>query len=333
MKAVFFAGDGKVRVEEAPKPALEAGTVIVQVKASAICGSELGSFKKTRDPAKKWLNTGHELAGVIAEAPEGSPYRVGMRVGARVVQGCGECHWCRQGYETACAKKKFFAENGHSEYFKLGVNGIQPIPDGVAWPAASILAGDGLGVPARCARLLGDTKGRKIVVVGLGPIGLGCVMVQAFRGARIMGTDISSYRRDLALKLGAEQVVDAGAADVRKAVMDWTDGLGADVVILAVAREDALQTSIELARHHGTLFMVAELGQVMFKLNSALISKELTMTGSWYFTSADWPFMLSLHNAGLKYDRLVTHVYPVDRVQEAFDTFAAGQSGKVILTY
>jgi threonine 3-dehydrogenase len=105
------------------------------------------------------------------------------------------------------------------------------------------------------------------------------------------------------------------------------------VVILAVAQEEALRKSIEILRHDGTFFLVAELGQVTFKLNDALVRKELHMTGSWYYTSADWPFMLSLHEAGLPYHRLVTHVFPVDRAQEAFDTFASGQSGKVVLTY
>lgn len=333
MKTVAFLGEGKVGIQDIPKPVCDEGKAIIQVKASAICGSELGSLRKPFDPARKWKNTGHELAGVIAEISGGSGFKVGMRAGARIVQGCGECHWCMQGYETACLSKKIYAENGHSEYFKVGVKGLHAIPDAADWPAAAILTGDGLGVPARCARLLGNTAGRKIVVLGLGPIGLGCVMIQAFRGGNVMGVDISEYRMNLARSLGAAVTVHATRDDVGRAVADWTGGLGADIVILAVANEDSLKTAVAILRHHGTLFMVAELGMVTFKLNDALIRKEAVMTGSWYFTSADWPFMLELHRSGLEYGKLVTHVLPVEKAQEAYDAFSSGQSGKVILTY
>ena len=333
MKTVLFRGNGKVSIEDVPRPEPDENTVLVQVKASAICGSELHAFfGRPRDRPDRY-NDGHEVAGVVVEAPDGCPYPPGTRVGACVVQGCGECEMCRIGRETACRNKRYYGWNGHSEYYVLGIQGARAIPDGVDWPAAAILTGDGLGVPTRCARRLGDTAGKQVVVLGLGPIGLSCTLVQVHRGARVLGADLSDYRVRMASDLGAEQAVHVPETDLKQAVLDWTDGRGADVVILCVAKDEALRTAISLLRHQGTFFLLAELARAEFVLNDTLIRKEITMMGSWYYARADWEEMLALHEAALPYHKLITHTFAPARAQEAYDTFTSGQSGKVILTW
>jgi len=333
MKTVMFRGSGKVEIEDVPRPEAGADAVLVQVKASAICGSELHAFRGPARDRPDRYNDGHEVAGVIVEAPDDSPYPVGTPVGACVVQGCGTCDACRAGRETACGHKRYYGWNGHSEYYVLGLNGVRPIPEGVDWPAAAILTGDGLGVPVRCARRLGETKGQRVVVLGLGPIGLSCVLVQSFGGARVLGADIVDYRARMALALGAERGVNVEQADLKEAVLEWTDGRGADVVILCVAKDEAVRTAISLLRHQGTFFLLAELAAAEFVLNDTLIRKEITMMGSWYYAGRDWQRMLELHEAHLPYEKLVTHTFGCERVQEAYDTFVSGESGKVILTW
>ena len=333
MKTVRFCGEGKVAVEEVPTPAAGDDAVLVRVKASAICGSEMHAFRGPPRDRPGRYNDGHEVAGVVVEAPRGCPYAIGTRVGACIVQGCGKCQACRRGRETACRDKRYYGWNGHSEYFVLGLNGVRVLPDGVDFPAAAILTGDGLGVPTRCARRLGDTKDQRIVVLGIGPIGLGCVLVQAFRGARVLGADLSDYRVRMALDLGAERAVNVDDEDLRQAVLDWTDGGGADAVILCVAKDEAVRAGIELLRHQGTFFLLAELPRADFVLNDTLIRKEITMMGSWYYAREDWEMMLALHEAHLPYEKLVTHVLPFEQAQEAYDTFTSGRSGKVVLTW
>ena len=333
MKAVRFLGHGELSIDEVDRPVPDKDSVIIKVKASALCGSELHRFLGPPEQLGTTLNSGHEVVGEIVEAPKGSAYQPGQRVGARVVQGCGQCDWCRQGEETGCANKRYDTSNGHSEYFKLGLRGIHPLPDDVDWIKGVILSGDGLGVPARCARRLGDTRDKKVVVLGLGPVGLSCSLVQSWRGAQVMGIEVSPYRLNLASKLGAVATVDPSAESVKDRVMDWTDGHGADIVILAVARNDALVTAFKVVRRHGTVFQVAELGQATMTFNAAFIQREVHMTGSWYYTSSDWPHMLELDRSGLPYAKLITHVVPFEQAQEAFDRFVSGQSGKVVLTY
>jgi len=329
MKTLQFYGNSKVGFKEIPKPVCGEETVIIKVKASALCGSELGSFK---GKPLQVHNTGHEVVGIIEEAPVGSVYKREMRVGARVVQGCGKCEFCKQKYETACRSSIFYS-NGHAEYFKLGVNGIQPIPDDVDWPTATILTGDGLGVPVRCARRLGNTKGKKILILGLGPVGLSCALVQVFKGAEVMGADTYQYRVDFSRKLGALKSVNIKTQNLKEEVTKWTVWKGADIVILAAGSNEALLNAIELVKQQGIVYHVADFSEATINPSAAFVHKEITMTGSLYYTSADWEEMLALHRAGLPYGKLVTHVFPFEQAQKAFDIFVSGNTGKVVLTY
>ncbi|MCE9591857.1 MAG: zinc-binding dehydrogenase [Planctomycetes bacterium] len=331
MKAVRLRGNSTCTVDEVPDPVPDEKSVIIRVEATGVCGSELHGFRAKPEELGKELNGGHEVAGEIVWAPKGSAYKPGMRVGARVVQGCGTCNWCKQGDETACENKSFYAADGHAELYKLGLHGIQPLPDNVDWPGGVILSGDGLGVPTRCARRLGDTAGKKVVVLGLGPVGLSCVLVQAFRGAHVWGADISPYRLDLAKQLGAEAAYQAEPKELEARVKEWTGGFGADIVILAVARAESIALAFELVRRHGMVYQVAEIHNAAFNFSRGFLYKEATMMGSWYYTSSDWPLMLKMHQEGLQYRKLVTHVMPMAQAQQAFNTFIAGESGKVVL--
>ena len=332
MRIAKYLGNGKVDIVETLKPEAEEGEIVIKVKASALCGSELHGMRDGMGDGAAF-NGGHEVVGIVESAPVDSGFERGMRVGARAVQGCGICRYCAMGRETACPNKSFYASDAHAEYFKLGVSGAHILPDSVEWPEAALLAGDGLGVPARAAARLGDTSGKKVLVVGLGPVGLSNVMVQSFNGAEVIGSDPSDYRRDLAVELGAEFAVDPLNGDSIARIAEWTDGAGVDIAILAVPREDALNACVEALSHQGTLFQVAEFSEATINPSEMFVRKELTMTGSWYFTSADWPNMLNYYNNGLPLKKLITHVFPFERVQEAVDTFLAGKSGKVVLTY
>lgn len=332
MKILHLDGNEKVSFKDIPKPEPDEKHVIIKVMASALCGTEISSVKGDEARGDKH-NVGHELVGIIESAPKNSPYKPGMRVGACVVQGCGTCEYCRIGRETACANKRFYASNAHAEYFKLGLNGVRILPDDIGWSEAAILSGDGLGVPVRASRRLGNTSGKKVLVLGLGPIGLGNVLVQAFNGAEVMGADFVQYRTELACKLGAKVTINLSNQDLQEEVMNWTDGRGADIVILAVGKEEVLHTAVQAVKHQGTIFQVAEFNQAQINPSAMFVQKEITMTGSWYYTSKDWELMLDYYSKGLPVKELITHVFPFEKAQEAFDLFLSGDSGKIILTY
>lgn len=336
MRSVHCLGDSKVTIGESPKPSADELSLVMRVKASAICGSELHALRmKPEELPAEYDNGGHEVVGVVEEAPAGSEFKAGDRVGARIVEGCGECTFCEQGYDTACLNKRIYAEpGGHAEYFRVGVRSAHRVPDGCDWPEGAILTGDGLGVPIRAARRLGDTKGKQVAVLGLGPVGLSNTLVQSWGGARVMGVDISAYRVNLAKELGAEEAVLGGEShDVEQAVMDWTDGRGADIVMIAAGRAEVFKTGFDLVRQQGTIIQVGELEELTFNPSGVFIRREATMMGSWYYASQDWPNMLAAHESGMPYGKLITHRFPFEEAQAAYDTFVSGESGKVVLTY
>ena len=201
------------------------------------------------------------------------------------------------------------------------------------WPEAAILTGDGLGVPARASGRLGDTRGKKVLVIGLGPVGLSNVLVQSFRGAEVFGCDLVPYRVKLAETLGASRGLNGGDESFKQEILDWTEGKGPDIVILAVGNNQALLQAVDLVRYRGKIYQVGEIHEATFNPSAAFIRKEVTWTGSWYYTSGDWETMLLLHESGLSLSNLITHRYPFQSAQEAYDTFISGESGKVILTY
>ena len=332
MRILKFQGNSKVDIGETARPTADNRNVVIKVKASALCGSELHRFKGDISTDDTFFNAGHEVVGIVEDAPSDSPYQPGMRVGAQVVQGCGECEHCLQQNEIGCQNKiQGYSRNAHAEYYRLGLGGIHPVPDDLDWPEAAILTGDGLGVPIRCSQRLGDTSGQKVLILGLGPVGLSNVMVQSFKGAEVIGSDIFPYRINHAKTLGAVQAHHPD--DLKPEVLEWTHGKGADVVILAVGNNNALLQAVDLVKYRGTIFQVGEMREASFSPSSVFIRKEVTWTGSWYYTNADWDAMLAIQQAGLPLDKFITHTFPFEQAQQAYDTFISGESGKVVLTY
>jgi len=273
-------------------------------------------------------NAGHEVAGVVVEAPDRS--LIDERVGVTAVVGCGRCEYCQRDQDTYCDSWRGWS-NAHAEFVARPVRAIRVFPDDVQcdWPAAVLLSGDGLGVPFRVAWKLGDTAGKTTLVIGLGPIGLGNVLIQVHKHARVLGLDPIAVRRELATQLGAE-CFDPTA----EGLDDWLAdrcGRGPEIIIECVGSNAALTQALRWARPGGTVVTVGENPAAEFNLADTVLRKDLTVRGSWYYQPADFAPMLDLYRAGLAVERLITHRFPLERAAEAFELFAAGQTGKVIL--
>jgi threonine dehydrogenase-like Zn-dependent dehydrogenase len=326
MRQLRMLGRQGVEVIETdrPEPTDEA-PVVVAVRGSGICGSELGGYRSERTSEG---NGGHEVAGVVVEAPDRS--LVGKRVGVTAIVGCGQCEYCRRGQDTYCSDWHGWS-NGHAEFVARPERAIRVFPDEVAcdWAEAVLLSGDGLGVPYRVAQRLGDSSGKTVFVVGLGPIGLGNVLMQVHRGARVLAIDPIAYRRELATDLGA-----ACFDPTTDGLDDWLAkncGRGPDVVIECVGKNATLQQALRYARPRATVAVVGENPAAEFNLAEMVIRKDLTLLGSWYYQPADFDGMLAEYRAGLRVERLVTHRFPLGQADEAFSLFASGQTGKVVL--
>ncbi|MBN1343161.1 MAG: zinc-binding dehydrogenase [Phycisphaerae bacterium] len=326
MRELRMLGNQRVDVVDADRPqATDDAPVIVAVRASGLCGSELGGYRADK-PSDG--NGGHEVAGQVVEAPD--PSWIGKRVGVTAVIGCGQCDYCRAGQDTFCQHFKGYA-NAHAEFVARPQRAIRIFPDDLDcdWATAVLLSGDGLGVPYRIARRLGDTAGKTVLVIGLGPIGLGNVLVQTFGSARVIGIDPVPYRRELATQLGAECL--DPTTDGFDDLVRGRFGRAIDVVIECVGKNPTLRQALQWVGPAGTVVAAGENPAAEFDLANTIIRKDLTLIGSWYYQPADFEGMLDMYRKGLQVERLITHRFPFEQAAEAFTLFASGQTGKVIL--
>jgi len=326
MKSLRFIGNSRVDVTDVPEPTPTPDEVVIDIKVSALCGSEMGVFY-SESPVKP--NCGHEFAGEIVDTNGHSEFQVGDRVGAHVIVGCGACAHCKAGNEIFCPA--FLPSGyGHAERIALSARYCLRLPDNMDWDTGVLVAGDAMGVAYHLTRRVGVQAQDTVAVFGCGPVGLGVVTLWSFLGARVIGVDMSQYRRDLAEKLGAWETVEAGKKNTLERLRKLTGGDGPDTCLECTGRPDAVAMAFEAARKGGKIGLVGEQDHACFNPSRDLIHNELNVYGAWYFRVSEFPGMVELCNRGLKPKKMVTHRFPLEQAQKGYDLMARQECGKVL---
>jgi threonine dehydrogenase-like Zn-dependent dehydrogenase len=314
MRALHFAGGDVVELVDVAAPRPGPGQALVRIHASAVCGSERGALA-----AGHPTNTGHEAAGSVVSAPGVDE---GDLVGISAVVGCGSCPSCDAGVEVRCPAP--VVQSGfHAEYAVVDPRSLRPLPAGMDTTTGVLLSGDALGVPARGLRAAPTKPGDRVLVIGLGPVGLASVLVRAAAGCEVVAVEPSAFRRSLGSSLGAAKVLDS------------TDDLGdfaPDLVIEASGRAESVHLALSTVRRGGTVLQAAE-GKAAEISPSTLVLREVTYVGSWYYAAEDWPVMAGLVADGLPVRSLVTHELPPEEAPAAYRAFLSTESGKVVLRW
>jgi threonine dehydrogenase-like Zn-dependent dehydrogenase len=330
MRTVKFEGNGIVKVVETPDLTPGSGQVLVETAVSAICGSELHSY---HGEGSERGNSGHEAAGTIIELGERvSGLRVGQRVGVSAIAGCGECSYCAKGQYTWCPHHKFYGSM-HAERFLASANACHPLPDDVSWEVGVLLTGDGLGVPYHTSTKIASPDVQTVAVFGVGPIGLGNVLVQAYLGRQVIAVDLSATRLGIAEYLGAGSVVNAKEVEPVERVRALTGGAGADVCIEAAGRPETALSCFAAVRTAGTVVFNGEQGALPISPSDHFIRRDITAVGSWFYHFSEFDKMLELYRNGLRVKDLVSHRYPFLEAAAAFEMFSSARSAKVLLDY
>lgn len=336
MQIVWQTGPERVEVEDRPVPHPGEGEVLIRVVASALCGSELKGYRSDHHGR----NGGHEAVGEVVELGPGcSHLRVGDRVGVSAVQGCGRCAYCAAGQYTYCEQHVVFA-GMHAEYALTRELGCQQLPDDVPWGVGVLLTGDGLGVPFHVGQRLGERTGadRLVVIFGVGPVGLGNVLVEHHLGAEVVAVDLSRTRLAMAQKLGAARTVlveaNAGGPDPASTLAQRVRevcGRAPDVCLECAGRQETLFAALSAVRTAGTVVCVGEQGPAPISPSVHLIHRDITLMGSWFYHFSEYPAMLALYRAGLPVADLISDRFQLTEAQQAYRLFAAGETGKVLL--
>lgn len=332
MRSLLLQGKGTCSIIDVDKPVPGPGQVLIRTTTSALCGSELKSY---RGDGQAKGNSGHEGIGVVEALGEGvTTVKPGDRVGVSAIAGCGkpDCEACAQGQSTWCSSFKFYG-NMHAEYFLTAPTACLPLPEDVPDRVGVLITGDGLGVPYHTSLKLMDADIHTVAVFGLGPIGLGNVLVQSYLKRNVIAIDMVPERLELALQLGAVEAINAKDNDAVARIMELTDKRGVDAAIEAAGVPVTAKQCFKAVRKAGTVIFNGEQPAVELSPSNDFIRRDIRAIGSWFFQVGEYPAMLNLWREGLRVEDMVTHVFNFADAPEAFSVFAKGTTGKVLLRY
>lgn len=318
------------------------GQVVVQMKASTICGSDLRAIYRehlgTGPEAYQGVIAGHEPCGeIVAVGPECRRFAVGDRVILYHIAGCGLCPDCRMGYFISCtspfrAAYGWQRDGGHADYLLAEESTCVPLPDSLTFlDGACIACGFGTAYEALCR--VGVNGRDAVLVTGLGPVGLAAGLLSKALGARfVVGVDIAPERRALAESLGAVDATVAAGADAVAEVRALTAGEGCEVVVDCSGAPSGRTTALGATRRWGRCAFVGEGNRLDIDVSHSLIHPQVTVFGSWVTSVGRMEELAQrLAQWGLHPDRTVTDCFGLDDAGDAYALADEGRSGKVAI--
>lgn len=343
MKAVILEGPNMFSTKEIPMPVIKADELLVKMEKAAICGTDIRILegKKTKDVRYPSV-IGHEICGVISEVgSEVKGFAVGERVAIANVIPCGSCSSCLNGRENACLNRQAIGyqfDGGFEEYLAIPGIAIQAgnvvkMPDHVSSTAGALI--EPLACCIRGMVNAGTGFNDTVLVVGAGPIGLMHLQLSKIAGAsKVIISEPNQMRRDKAKTLGADVIVDPTSENLSEIVMRETDGLGVDVIIVAIGVPSILNSTINLAKKGGTVCLFAGFaGDGMSQMSANTIHyNELNICGSTAYKRSDYLAAAEMVKTGkIDLDEIATHVYKLDDFKAAYEKFLDGSGLKIMI--
>ena len=339
MKALVFEGPGEMPLRERPDPRPSAGEVVVAIKAAGICGSDVHGYIGATGRRTPGVVMGHEASGGVALVGDGvTSVRPGDRVALRSVLSCGTCEPCLTGRPNICIRRRglgMHLDGAYAECVRVPEALVAPLPAELSFEQGAMI--EPLAVAMHAVNITPIELMDRVVIVGAGTIGLLTLLAVRLRGAgRIVVTDRSRHRLDMAQELGADVAIDVDAGDPVAAVLDTFDGRGADAVFEAVGSSPTVQQSVSVVRPGGNVTWIGNSEPRVELGMQDLVTKELTLRGAYaYGTDGEFDRAVETLAAGrLDVRPLIELVAPLDEGTGLFREMAEGRLAavKVILT-
>src|ERR1700677_4198782 len=275
MTAAFLPGDSTVELRTVPVPTPGHGEVLLRIKASTICGSDIRCIYHEHlgkgPEGYQGVIAGHEPCGqIVAAGPGCRRFKAGDRVIVYHISGCGVCNDCRRGYMISCTSQNYLRaygwqrDGGMAEFLLAEEKDLVHLPDFLTYLDGALVA-CGFGTVYEALQKVGIDGNHAVLITGLGPVGLAAGALCRKLGAeKIIGIDISPERRDYALNLGlCDTVLAAGSSNANE-VRELTSGHGVERAIDCSGNAEARATAIRATRKWGRMVMVGEGGTVSF---------------------------------------------------------------------
>jgi L-iditol 2-dehydrogenase len=334
MKATMLYGIKDLRIEDISTPKVESGEVLVKVKAATTCGTDLKIFQRGYVEKIIKLPTifGHEWAGEVVEVGEDLEWPVkGMRVRAGNSAPCLHCTMCQKGKYNLC-ENMIWLWGAYAEYIRVPARmvlvNMQEIPPHVSYEEAAIT--EPLACVLHGAEEAGVKLGDAVAIIGAGPIGLLHLLTAKRLGVeKVIVTDLVEERLNFAERLGADETINAGKADVEESVRKLTRGYGADVVIEAIGLPSTWEQALKLVTRGGT---VLEFGGcppgTEIKVNAEMLHYgEVRVMGAFHATPLHFRKALNLiASRTIDVRPLITRKMRLEEIREAFEILATSKS-------
>jgi threonine dehydrogenase-like Zn-dependent dehydrogenase len=344
VRGVVFLGERKVELRTFSDPVPGPGEVVIRMKASGMCGSDLKFYRSPPGEAQKALGLGgnaepfiggHEPCGVVVARGPGVSEREapdGQRVMDHHYSGCGACTHCRVGWAQLCRAGitvyGVTAHGGHAEYMKVPARTIVPLPEELSFAEGAAVA-CGTGTAYGALRRMKIAGGDTLAVFGQGPVGLSATVLGAAMGARVIAVETSAERLKLAETFGADALVDSSKADPVSAILDLTKGLGADLALDCTGAAAARRAAVRCVRTWGTACYVGEGGDVTLDVSPDLLRRQVTLIGSWTFSAMG---MLEcarfVADRKIALEKIFSHRWSLEQAGEAYRSFDTQSTGK-----
>jgi len=344
MKGVVFTGNRQVQLQDFEDPSPGPDEVVLEIKASGMCGSDLKFYRAAPGEAARELGfsettpmiAGHEPCGVvvaIGKNVKAGQARIGQRVMVHHYKGCGFCPHCSTGWMQLCvdgvqAVYGMTGHGAHARYMKCPAATIVELPDELSFETgAAISCGTGTAWGAlKRLDLAGD---HTIAIFGQGPVGLSATQLAKAMGAQVIALDVSADRLERAKAFGADDLVNPAEQDPVAAIKALTHGLGAHASLDASSSPEARSQAVRCVRTWGKACFVGEGGTLSLNVSPDLLRRQVTLLGSWTFSThgqADCARFIA--DRQLDVNQLFTHRWSLNDADEAYRIFDEQTAGK-----
>jgi len=298
-----------------------------------VCGSDLHLFKGTHAFRKPPAILGHEISGDVVEiGSKVTKVSVGDRVTVEPHVGCGNCEFCEKGLVNLCINKSAPGTPGwigtFVEYFNAPEEAVYKIADTVSYEMGVLV--EPLAVAVHAIERITVKQKDTIVVLGSGTIGLLTLVVARELGYKnIITTDTQQFNLDMAMKQGATMALNPKEVDVVQKVLEFTNGRGADVVIVAAASKEIIDQASEMTRKRGEVGIISMITEKIPVYTYSFVNKEQTLFGAMTYQTKDFVKAAKMINEGLDLSDFITQKLPLEKSQEALEILSKKEVGVV----
>lgn len=351
MHGMVFMGDCKVELMEFDDPIPGLGEVVVEIKASGMCGTDLHYYRHGMANSLEMLGLrermesdfiigGHEPCGVVAAVGPGvnpKAFRVGDRVIVFHYDGCQACQQCRAGWTQLCdhGARIFGAlsHGGHANFMKVPAASLVLLPDEISFVAGAAIA-CGTGTAYGALLRLNVTAKDTLAIFGLGPVGLSVAQLASAMSVEVFGVDINADRVERSKAFGVTHAIDGSKVNPVDEIRRLTGGKGVNCAIECAGVESSGKQAVQSTGVWGRIALVGVGGKISVDVMKDLIGKQRTLIGSFTLSETamqDCANFIAKHK--VRIDDLFTNRWRLEQAAEAYADFNKQSSGKGVIVF